>query len=630
MVSSQNMAHPSATLVQAARTAAVRTSSARGVVGRMKGQDKKCIKVVLNPIIICFTIFFLGCLVFIREGPAEITMGTAVGVVSYYDSSNRMLQQLQGSQEADHPAGSAEPEPHILVDTFPDLVQIVSNASMMTPNSHELAWLRGFSHDDKADVTFRMTNPTFHNGGLVSRYTNAHQCSDETPSTTLRASILMATDLQFRNSRFLDFDALGYTSALNELSGSCPYLGIEDPRTVGTSGALLGNIMRQVGQDCISTQVLLHPMDSTSTVTSEGTSESRSHIQVLPSPTGLSVPEKNWVHFEDKSGSPTFVYALFDAEWRTVFARCATHTSADAASTVANGAEQPIADGCEIAGHVQWEPKMDEDVQALLNIRSGTNWVTLAPHLRLSMAHESIVTESTYLGRRTRATHIEYASRFLLWDLRTRTMRVSERTIFATSPVDELRKGHVEFATSLQVHHGWWVRASFGMADCHAFVATFDAKRLLPRLPVEFELIGTEYEHLIPTSREQLIRGHPRARELTDIIYYNMSACHGTNSTCNGTNSTEPPSVSPLPPLSVSPSPPPSAPLLGLGCPTIKAAWRANQCCGALRNTALTLPLLRDGMPAEGQTCQTVKDLYLLEACCQVLPKERKKRMMRD
>lgn len=91
-------------------------------------------------------------------------------------------------------------------------------------------------------------------------------------------------------------------------------------------------------------------------------------------------------------------------------------------------------------------------------------------------------------------SHVKYSSRWLVWDLRGRTLNVSEPTIFSKFHGFGKSKGHVEYASGLKldVDSPGTLLVAFGVADCHAKIASFPVE-VLHQLRYEFRLRGSDF-----------------------------------------------------------------------------------------------------------------------------------------
>ena len=322
----------------------------------------------------------------------------------------RMLPSVCPEQ----PVETRHPRTQILDAKYPALVRILSRVSSL---DHHM--MSGLSSNG---VKFRVTNPTFHNGDILYRYTDAHQCDlpnfIEGPGTSY---ILRSTRGRIDLANQLNLNP-------DESDKGC-YKGLEDPRTFNATHFLAST---QLGKQCLTTQVLV----------TNGSVTPLASIQIGKS-------EKNWVHF-DRS---IIVYKLFDTTQTTTLIKCEVK--------------------CYVHKQIAW--KTVSGLPNLSGIRSGSNWLPMKgrQNVKFSIAHSAYKDgEDDWI----------YRSHYIWWDIESNKMNVSGPIWHTTPHMPKAKKGFVEFATSIRYVSESWIQVAFGSSDCFAVIASVNIIKLTHKL----------------------------------------------------------------------------------------------------------------------------------------------------
>jgi len=356
------------------------------------------------------------------------------------------------------------------------------------------AHIRGLSCDFNHKWTFKGTNPTFWRGGIVTRYTNAHQCVGYETSTRYRASLLIFSDMEFKNV------TLPGMLNIPPTEGPC-YKGLEDPTPFGDD--LLCSVLVPTGINDSEEKMCAVRM---ARVGANG-------IKMMKSPLDAMF-EKNWVHLEGEY----LVYKLFDSGRRTSFMHCGddecfvSHHVAWAKPALMVAGDEVQIDGYEVVhlrtgkrlnrtdglydlsiderlirqqlpddlslhagatitlhGGVTFINPSIDDFFKRNKLSSSTNWIKVVSEKGtryLSIIHQRLTPlDHTVL-------EVSYLSRFLSIDKETLTLKISEPSIFKQFDVSVNRNGRIEFASGLKWNPEQpdtvWV--AYGSADCHASV----------------------------------------------------------------------------------------------------------------------------------------------------------------
>ena len=315
-------------------------------------------------------------------------------------------------------------ETRILDSKYPHLVKVLSRTSKMN--------VRVEPSNARSRVIFRATNPAFHNGKVLYRYTDAHQC-DSPHFVEGPASSYVVHSIDGVKAPKLH---VGFNPDFTIFGKEC-YKGLEDPRTFNSTHFLAS---LQLGEKCRAHQVLV----------SDGLVVPLVSIR-------HGAPEKNWVHFHQN----IIMYKLFDSTYTSTLITCAVK--------------------CRIYKQIAW--KTGSRYSEISTIRSGSNWLPLTgrENVKFSIAHSAQQDgEGDWI----------YRSHYIWWDLASNKMSVSQPLWHTTPHVPKAQKGFVEFVSSIRYVSNSIIEVAFGSSDCFAVIASVDILRLIQEIENEAYLLA--------------------------------------------------------------------------------------------------------------------------------------------